>query len=127
MAIKSNILYYTDEDGANVSFTDRFMGFLISPSKDRFRRTVDENKPRLLGNLASMEYYTTTKIANFLGLTYEELFDLPAKDPDKLRVIFDLGEMVHRLINSDFYERVVIAQEEQRKERAEFRKRILKK
>ena len=42
-------------------------------------------------------------------------------------MIFDLGELVHRLINSDFYERVAIAQEEQRKERAEFRKRILKK
>jgi hypothetical protein len=79
VAIKSNILYYTDEDGANVSFTDRFMGFLISPSKDRFKRTVDDNKPRLLGNLGSMEYYTTTKIAIFLGLTYEEFFDLPAR------------------------------------------------
>ncbi|HEY9386629.1 MAG TPA: hypothetical protein VIP70_06290 [Nitrososphaeraceae archaeon] len=127
MAIRSNILFYTDEDGVNVSFTDRFMGFLISPSKDRFRTPVDESKPRLLGNLASMEYYTTTKIANFLGLTYEEFLDLPAKDPDKLRVIFDLGEMVHRLINSDFYECLVLLQEEQMKERAEFRKRILKK
>jgi hypothetical protein len=77
MAIRSNILFYADEDGVNVSYTDRFMGFLISPSKDRFRTTVDESKPRLLGNLASMEYYATTKIANFLGLTYEEFFDLP--------------------------------------------------
>ena len=127
MAIRSNILFYTDDDGVNVSFTDRFMGFLISPSKDRFRTTVDESKPRLLGNLASMEYYTTTKIANFLGLTCEEFLDLPARDPDKLRVIFDLGEMVHRLINSDFYERLALLQEEQMKERAEFRKRILKK
>jgi hypothetical protein len=35
--------------------------------------------------------------------------------------------MVHRLINSDFYERLALVQEEQMKERAEFRKRILKK
>jgi hypothetical protein len=125
MAIKSNILYYTDEDGANVSFTNRFIEFLTGSSKARSTINVDNLKS--LGNLAFMEYLTTTEVANFLGLTHEEFFDLPIKDPNKLKAMFDLGEVVHRLINSDFYERVALVQEEQKKERAEWRKRVLRK
>jgi len=74
-----------------------------------------------------MEYFTATEVANYLGLTYEEFLDLPIKDPNKLRIMFDLGEVVHRLINSDFYERVTLLLEEQKKERAEWRKRVLRK
>jgi hypothetical protein len=38
--------------------------------------------------LASIEYYTTTTVAKYLGLTYREFYNLPTKDPDKLRMIF---------------------------------------
>ena len=41
MAIKSNIIYYTDEDGANVSFTNRFIEFLTRSSKARSTFNVD--------------------------------------------------------------------------------------
>ena len=51
-------------------------------------------------------------MAIYLGLTYEEFYNLPTKDPDKLRMIFDLGEIVHLLINSDIYEQITKAQEE---------------
>jgi hypothetical protein len=47
-----------------------------------------------------MEYLTTTEVTCYLGLTYEEIFDLPIKDPNKLKAMFDLSEVVHRLINS---------------------------
>ena len=122
MAIKSNIIYYTDEDGANVSFTNIFIEFLTRSSK---ARNVDNLKS--LGTLAIMEYFTTTTAAKYLNLTYEEFLDLPIKDPNKLRIMFDLGEVVHRLINSEFYERVTLVLEEQKKERAEWRKRVLRK
>ena len=122
MAIKSNIIYYTDEDGANVSFTNRFIEFLTRSSK---ARNVDNLKS--LGTLAIMEYFTTTAVAKYLNFTYEEFLDLPIKDPNKLRIMFDLGEIVHRLINSEFYERVTLVLEEQKKERAEWRKRVLRK
>jgi hypothetical protein len=108
----------------NISFNDRFIGFIVKSS--HVKKTIND-KSKLLGHLALIEYYTTIGVANYLGLSYEEICNLPSKDPDKLKMIFDLGELVHRLINSDFYERVAIVQEEQRKERAEFRKRILKK
>jgi hypothetical protein len=109
---------------ANISFNDKFISFIVKSS--HVKKTIND-KSKLLGRLALIEYYTTIGVANYLGLSYEEIYNLPSKDPDKLKMIFDLGELVHRLINSDFYERVAIAQEEQRKERAEFRKRILKK
>jgi hypothetical protein len=121
LAIRSNILYYTDKHKVNTSFTDQFISYLIKTSKVGF--TTNENT---LGSLASMEYYTTTTVANYLGLTYREFYSLPLKDPDKLRVIFVLGEIVHRLINYDFYEQLALAQEEQMKERAEWRKRVVR-
>jgi len=53
MAIKSNIIYYTDKDGANVSFTNRFIDFLTRSSKARNTINVDNLKiirnPRIYG------------------------------------------------------------------------------
>jgi hypothetical protein len=65
-------------------------------------------------------------VAIYLGLTYEEFYNLPTKNPDKLRMKFDLGEIVHLLINSDIYEQIKKAQEEQMKDRAEWRKKVFR-
>jgi hypothetical protein len=62
-----------------------------------------------------MEYFTTTEVAKYLNLTYEEFHDLPIKDPNKLRIIFDLDKVVHRLINSEFYEHVTLVLEKRRR------------
>lgn len=123
IAIKSNIISYTNEHEGTASFTDQFISFLIKAAQ--VKKTIDKQK--LLGSLAFMEYYAAAEVANYLGLTYEEFCSLPSKDQDKLKIIIDLGEIVHRLINSEIYERLALAQEEQMKERAEFRKRVLRK
>ena len=123
IAIKSNIISYTNEHEGTVSFTDQFISFLINAAQAK--KTIDKQK--LLRSLAFMEYYAAAEVSNYLGLTYEEFCSLPSKDPDKLKLIIDLGEIVHRLINSEIYERLALAQEEQMKERAEFRKRVLRK
>lgn len=122
MAIKSNIINSTDEQEANVFFTDRFIRFITKIHHDK--TTIDNQK--LLKRFAFIEYYTTTVVAIYLGLTYEEFYNLPTKDPDKLRMIFDLGEIVHLLINSDIYEQITKAQEEQMKDRAEWRKKVFR-
>ena len=44
-----------------------------------------------------------------------------------LKKIFDFGEFVHGLINSDIYGQMAEMQDEQMKERLEFRKNVLKK
>jgi hypothetical protein len=123
MAIKSNIINSTDEQEANVFFTDRFIRFITKIHHDK---TTIENNQKLLKGFAFIEYYTTTVVAIYLGLTYEEFYNLPTKDPDKLRMIFDLGEIVHLLINSDIYEQITKAQEEQMKDRAEWRKKVFR-
>ena len=122
MAIKSNIINSTDEQEANVFFTDRFIRFITKIHHDK--TTIDNQK--LLKRFAFIEYHTTTVVAIYLGLTYEEFYNLPTKDPDKLRMIFDLGEIVHLLINSDIYEQITKAQEEQMKDRAEWRKKVFR-
>jgi hypothetical protein len=122
MAIKSNIINSTDEQEANVFFTDRFIRFITKIHHDK--TTIDNQK--LLKRFAFIEYYTTTVVAIYLGLTYEEFYNLPTKDPDKLRMIFDLGEIVHLLINSDIYEQITKEQEEQMKDRAEWRKKVFR-
>jgi hypothetical protein len=122
MAIKSNIINSTDEQEADVFFTDRFIRFITKIHHDK--TTIDNQK--LLKRFAFIEYYTTTVVAIYLGLTYEEFYNLPTKDPDKLRMIFDLGEIVHLLINSDIYEQITKAQEEQMKDRAEWRKKVFR-
>jgi hypothetical protein len=91
------------------------------------RESIKIFKPELAKSLSFIVYYTTTEVASYLGLTYEEFFSLPTTDPDKLKLIFDLGEIVHRLINSDYYKQLAISQDEQMKERAEWRKRVLRK
>ena len=63
----------------------------------------------MLKRVAFIEYYTTTVVAIYLG--YEEFYNLPTKDPDKLGMIFDLGEIVHLLINSDIYEQITRQEE----------------
>jgi hypothetical protein len=120
MAIKSNIINSTDEQEANVFFTDRFIRFITKIHHDK--STIDNQK--LLKRFAFIEYYTTTVVAIYLGLTYEEFYNLPTKDPDKLRMIFDLGEIVHLLVNYDIYEQITKAQEELMKDRAEWRKKV---
>ena len=54
------------------------------------------------------------------------LVEALTKDPDKLRMIFDSGEIAHLLINSDIYEQITKAQEEQMKDRAEWRKKVFR-
>ena len=113
----------TDEHEANVLFTDRFIRFITKIHHDK---TTIENNQKLLKRFAFIEYYTTTVVAIYLGLTYEEFYNLPTKDPDKLRMIFDLGEIVNLLINSDIYEQITKAQEEQMNDRAEWRKKAFR-
>jgi hypothetical protein len=121
MALKSKIEYEVDY-GRSISFTDAFTSFMTEASKNR--KSIN---PKLQSDQLFVEYYTTSEVAKSLGLTYENYYDLPTKDPNTLKKIFDLGEFVHRLINSDIYGQMAEMQDAQMKERREFRKNVLKK
>jgi hypothetical protein len=65
--------------------------------------------------------------AKYLGLTYEKFCKLPSSDPEKCRLIFDLEDLVFRLINTEKFIEQAKEQGELVREREEFRRRILRK
>lgn len=121
MALKSKIVYEVD-NGRSISFTDAFTSFMTEASKNR--KSIN---PKLQSDQLFVEYYTTSEVAKYLGLTYENYYDLPTKDPKYFKENIWLRRVVHRLINSDIYGQMAEMQDEQMKERLEFRKNVLKK
>ena len=75
MALKSKIVYEVD-NGRSISFTDAFTSFMTEASKNR--KSIN---PKLQSDQLFVEYYTTSEVAKYLGLTYENYYDLPTKDP----------------------------------------------
>jgi len=41
--------------------------------------------------LLFVEYNTAIEVSKYIGLTSEQFYNLPSTDPNKLRLIFDLG------------------------------------
>jgi hypothetical protein len=84
-------------------------------------KNIKINNPNLEKEktLLFVEYNTTIEVSKYIGLTSEQFYNLPLTDPNKLRLIFDLGELVHRLINADIYEDLAIPQDEQMKARSD--------
>jgi hypothetical protein len=122
-AVSSKIVTEPDNEG-NVSFTEMFLYYMAEASKN-----IQINNPNLEKEktLLFVEYNTTIEVSKYIGLTSEQFYNLPSTDPNKLRLIFDLGELVHRLINADIYEDLASEQDEQMKERSEWRESVFRK
>lgn len=73
MAVSSNILYEPDNEG-NVSFTEKFIDHMAEASKNRKAIT----DPKLEKSHVFVEYYTTIEVSKYLGLTYEQFYELPS-------------------------------------------------
>jgi hypothetical protein len=123
MAVSSKIVTEPDKEG-NVSFTENFLYCIAETSKN-----IKMNNPNLEKEKRQffIEYNTTVEVSRYMGLTSEQFYNLPSSDPNKLRMIFDLGELVHRLINADIYEDLAAQQDEQMKERSEWRDSVFRK
>jgi hypothetical protein len=74
-----------------------------------------------------IEYDLAYIVAKYMGLTYKEFCQLPSSDPEKCRLIFDLEDLVFRLINAETFIEQAKEWNELIHEREEFRKRILRK
>ena len=120
MAVKLKIVTEPDNEG-NVSFTEKFLYYIAEASKN-----IKMNNPNLEKEKSQffIEYNTTVEVSRYMDLTSEQFYNLPSSDPNKLRMIFDLGELVHRLINADIYEDLSAQQDEQMKERSEWRESV---
>jgi hypothetical protein len=74
-----------------------------------------------------IEYNLCYIIAKYIGLSYEQFCKLPSSSPDLCRLIFDIEDLVFRLINAQKFIERAKEQDESMQDREEFRKRILKK
>lgn len=78
-----------------------------------------------------MEYGFVQIISSYLGVKEgEEYYNLPSEDPDLLKVIFEMSELVFRLKDSDIhpekYHEIEEQQNERLRQRREFKDRINK-
>ena len=95
MAVKLKIVTEPDNEG-NVSFTEKFLYYIAEASKN-----IKMNNPNLEKEKSQffIEYNTTVEVSRYMELTSEQFYNLPSSNPNKLRMIFDLGELVHCLNN----------------------------
>jgi hypothetical protein len=86
-AVSSKIVTESDNEG-NVSLTEKFIDYMAQASKN-----IKINNPNLEKEktLLFVEYNTTIEVSKYIGLTSEQFYNLPSTDPNKLRLIFDLG------------------------------------
>src|SRR5215208_4239049 len=126
-AVELKIVYYPDKDDHDhINMTSEFARFnyeMISrttPFNDEAANSGDSCH-------TSIEYDLAYIVAKYLGLTYEQFCKLSSSDPEKCRLIFDLEDLVFRLINADKFIEQAKEQDELVREREEFRRRILRK
>lgn len=128
-AVKLKLIYYVDENDHNgsVDFTSEFTKFnhiAVSQRRNRFSKKQTE---MMESDHFFIEYHLAYIIAMYTGLSYEEFCRLPSSNPDKCRLIFDLEDLMFRLINAEKFMKRAEEEEEMLREREEFRRKINKK
>ena len=125
-ALELNIVLYPHKDDHNfIYLTPEFYKFNREMESKRKREAVGIEK--LESNHLLVEYHLVYIIAKYIGLTYEQFCKLPLSSPDLCRLIFDLEDLVFRLINAEKFMERSKDQDEIMLERKEFRKRIVRK
>lgn len=76
---------------------------------------------------AFVEYGFVQIIPRYIDITDKDFYNLPRRDPEKLKTIFELSQMVFRLLDSDYnkeeWDKITRQNEEMLKEREEFRRK----
>lgn len=117
------ILYPYKDDHDLIYLTPEFYKF----NRQMVPKRKAVSNEKLEGSHLFIEYHLCYTIAKFIGLTYEQFCKLPSSSPDLCRLIFDLEDLVFRLINPEKFMRRSKDQNEMMLEREKFRKKILKK
>jgi hypothetical protein len=122
-AVELRIVYYPDKnDHDYIYLTPEFVRFNheMMSSREPFNDQVENSH-------TFIEYDLAYIVAKYTGLTYKEFCKLPSSDPEKCRLIFDLEDLVFRLINAERFIEQTKEWNELIQEREEFRERILRK
>jgi hypothetical protein len=129
-AIKWNI-FINHEKEQSVSFTAQFRSYwkpLLKFLLDANEKTLDSIPPSVC--MSFIEYGFVQIISKFIGIEDKQYFNLPRRDPDKLRQIFEISELVFRLLDNDInhgcWEKMGEAQDEMIRERMKFKEGINK-
>lgn len=118
-----------DEDKENISFTREFQSYWKPSMKYLFdaNETILDDVVRKGEFSAFVEYGFVQIIPRYMGIADKDFYNLPRRDPEKLKVIFELSQMVFRLLDSDYnrkeWDKITKQNEEMLKEREEFRKK----
>jgi hypothetical protein len=125
-ALELNIVLYPYKDDHDfIYLTSEFYKF--NREMESQRKGEATSKEKLEGNHLFIEYHLCYTIAKYIGLSYEQFCKLPTSSPDLCRLIFDLEDLVFRLINAEKFMERSKDQDEMMLEREEFRKRIVRK
>jgi hypothetical protein len=118
-----------EENKESVSFTREFQSFWRPEMKYLF----DANDPIMDDIIRNKEFSAFAEygfvqiIPAYIGMDNKDFYNLPRRDPEKLKTIFELAQMVFRLFDNEFnegnWDKIGERQEEMLKEREEFRKK----
>ena len=122
-ALELKIILYPNEDDHNFIYLTR--EFYKFNRKMLARQELLSNE-ELESSHQFIEYNLCYTIAKYIGLTYEQFCKLPSSSPDLCRLIFDIEDLVFRLINAQKFIERGKEQDEMMQYREEFRKRILR-
>lgn len=118
-----------EENKESVSFTREFQSFW----RPEMKYLLDVNEPIMDDIIRNKEFSAFAEygfvqiIPAYIGIENKDFYNLPRRDPEKLKTIFELAQMVFRLFDNEFldghWEKIGEQQEEMLKEREEFRKK----
>ena len=123
-ALELKIILHPNEDDHNFIYSTR--EFYEFNHKMVARRELMSNE-ELDSSLLFIEYNLCYIIAKYIGLRYEQFCKLPSSSPDLCRLIFDIEDLVFRLIYAQRFIERGKEQDEMMQEREEFRKRVMRK
>jgi hypothetical protein len=125
-ALELKIILYPNEEDHNFIFLTREF-YMFNRKMISKRKLMGETNKKLESSHMFIEYNLCYIIAKYIGLSYEQFCKLPSSSPDVCRLIFDIEDLVFRLINAQKFIERGKEQEEMMHDREEFRKRILRK
>ena len=117
-----------EEDKENISFTREFQSYWKPSMKYLFdvNETILDDVALKREFSAFVEYGFVQIIPRHIGLDDKDFYNLPRRDPEKLKTIFELSQMVFRLLDSDYnkeeWDKITRQNDEMLKDRAEFRR-----
>lgn len=128
--IKWKIIYQPRKD--NYAFTREFDSYW-KPIMKSLLDTNESNMDNIFRNQELspvIEYCFVQIVAKYIGIEVEQFYNLPRRDPDKLRTLFEVSEMVYAMkdytINREGWIKRNEGVMEMLKERREFKEKIRK-